>query len=43
MKRLTALALALALFTVPTVALADADSPDLSEIFDRYQQTIVEG
>jgi hypothetical protein len=43
MKRITAIALALALFTIPTVSMAAVDSPDLSEIFDRYQETIVHG
>ena len=43
MKQLTALALALALFTVPAVALADTVHPDLSEMFDRYEQTILYG
>ena len=43
MKQLLALALALALFTVPTVALAAVDSPDLSQIFDQYEKTIVHG
>ena len=43
MKQLAAFALALALFTVPAAALAAVDSPDLSQIFDRYQETIVFG
>jgi hypothetical protein len=42
MKRLTALALALALFAVPTVSMA-ADNIVLSDVFDQYEKTIVHG
>ncbi|MFQ5539492.1 MAG: hypothetical protein ACE5FB_03765 [Candidatus Binatia bacterium] len=41
MKRFAALILALAVFAAPMVALADVDSPGLSEIFDRYEETIL--
>ncbi|MFQ5930608.1 MAG: hypothetical protein ACE5MK_13010 [Acidobacteriota bacterium] len=41
MKRFTAFALALALFTVPTVAMAAWDGPALDDIFDRYEETIL--
>ena len=40
MKRFAAFALALAIFTAPAITLA-ADSPDLSVIFDRYEETIL--
>ena len=45
MKRFAALALALAIFTAPAVALAsDWDGPSLKEIFgENYEQTIVLG
>ena len=42
MKRFAAFALALALFTVPTVSMA-ADNIVLSDVFDRYEKTIVHG
>lgn len=40
MKRFTAFALALVLFTLPTVALA-IDHPKLSDIFYQYDKTIL--
>ncbi|MFQ5930609.1 MAG: hypothetical protein ACE5MK_13015 [Acidobacteriota bacterium] len=40
MKRLTALILALALFTIPTVAMA-VDHPKLADMFDQYVDTIL--
>ncbi len=44
MKRFAALALALALFTAPGVALAgDWNGPSLDQIFDQYEETIVHG
>jgi hypothetical protein len=39
MKRFAAFALALVLFTVPTVALA-IDHPKLADIFNQYEKTI---
>ncbi|MFQ5960790.1 MAG: hypothetical protein ACE5NA_08070 [Nitrospiraceae bacterium] len=41
MKRLAALILILAVFAAPTVALADGDCQSVSEIFDRYEETII--
>jgi hypothetical protein len=43
MKRFAALALALAIFTAPTVALAAADISNLSKVFSGYEETIVHG
>lgn len=45
MKRFTAFALALALFTLPTVGLAAEkwDGPTLNQMFDRYEETILFG
>ncbi|MFQ5918271.1 MAG: hypothetical protein ACE5I0_10725 [Candidatus Binatia bacterium] len=41
MKRFGSLALALAIFAGPIVAQAAVDSPDVSEIFNKYEETIV--
>ncbi len=44
MKQLAALALALALFAAPAVALADDyNGPSLEQIFDQYEETILHG
>ena len=43
MKRFAALVLALALFAVPTLALADVYDPPLSDIFAGYEETILHG
>ena len=44
MKRFAALVLALALFAVPTLALADWSGPSMEEIFgDNYVETILFG
>ena len=44
MKRFAAFVLALALFTAPTLALADWSGPSMEEIFgDNYVETIVFG
>lgn len=44
MKQIAAFVLALALFAAPTLAVADEwKGPALTQIFDRYQETILFG